>query len=253
MWAPALAHVFTRLVTREGWRNVYLRPHFKKSWRYWLMAWFVPGLLCFLGALIFYALFPRYFDPSAGMVKDMLAQAGQTLPVEPWVVALAQAAQGLLFAPLINSLLAFGEEFGWRAYLQPKLMPLGGRRAVLILGVIWGLWHWPVTVMGHNYVGDYFGAPWTGILVMTWITVIYATFFGWLTLRGKSVWPAVIAHASLNATAGVGILFSQGQPNPLLGPTATGLIGSLPFLLVALWIFLSRNALTAPTQEGVRE
>ncbi len=253
MWAPALAHVLTRLVTREGWQNTYLRPHFKQGWRYWLIAFFVPALLNILGALVFFVIFPRYFDPSAGRVREALTQAGQTLPVEPWMLALAQAVQAILFAPLINSLFTFGEEFGWRAYLQPKLMPLGGRKTVVIMGLIWGLWHWPLVMMGYNYgllTPDYFGAPWTGILVMTWVIFLYGTFLGWLALRGRSVWPAMIGHAAILASGGSALLFSQGEPSLLLGPSATGLIAALPWALVALWIFLSRKALTTPTSEA---
>jgi hypothetical protein len=37
MWAPAVANILTRLLTREGWKNVGLRPHFRKGWPYWLM------------------------------------------------------------------------------------------------------------------------------------------------------------------------------------------------------------------------
>ena len=41
----------------------------------------------------------------------------------------------------------FGEEFGWRGYLLPRLAPLGGISAAIITGVIWGLWHTPVIVL----------------------------------------------------------------------------------------------------------
>ena len=30
-------------------------------------------------------------------------------------------------------------------------MPLGARKTMLIMGVIWGVWHWPVIAMGYNY------------------------------------------------------------------------------------------------------
>ncbi|WP_423225804.1 hypothetical protein [Candidatus Amarolinea aalborgensis] len=43
MWAPALAHVLTRLLTREGWHDTWLRPHFKQGWRYWLAACQLAG------------------------------------------------------------------------------------------------------------------------------------------------------------------------------------------------------------------
>ena len=33
MWAPALAHILTRLLTREGWRDVGLRPRLKRGWQ----------------------------------------------------------------------------------------------------------------------------------------------------------------------------------------------------------------------------
>ena len=36
MWAPALGNILTRLITREGWKDLGLRTNFKKGWRYWL-------------------------------------------------------------------------------------------------------------------------------------------------------------------------------------------------------------------------
>ncbi len=36
MWAPALANILTRLITREDWKNLGLRPNFRAGWRYWL-------------------------------------------------------------------------------------------------------------------------------------------------------------------------------------------------------------------------
>jgi RsiW-degrading membrane proteinase PrsW (M82 family) len=67
---------------------------------------------------------------------------------------------------------------------------------------------------------------------------VLGTFLGWATLRGGSVWPAVIGHAAINGIAGLGILFAQGEPNLLLGPMSSGLIGSAGFTLAALLIFL---------------
>lgn len=245
MWAPALAHILTRLITREGWRDNLLPPRLKQGWPYWLAAWFLPGLLTILGAVLFFALFPRFFDPALGTVSRMLDQSaqqtGQAIPFGPWALIAIQAGVGLLIAPLLNGLFTFGEEFGWRAYLLPKLLPLGERKALLATGLIWGVWHWPVIAMGHNYGLSYPGFPWTGMLAMVWFTLAAGTFLGWATLRSGSVWPAVIGHAAVNGIAGLGILFAQGAPNPLLGPTAAGLIGSAAWAALALWILLSRR------------
>jgi len=240
MWAPAIAHILTRLVTREGWGDVGLRPNLRRGWPYWLAAWFLPGILTLVGMIAFFALFPTFFDPSLGAIMQLLPPGDS---IDPWVLAVAQLVQAMLIAPLINGFFTFGEEFGWRAYLQPKLMPLGGRTAILLVGLIWGLWHAPIIAMGHNYGFDYPGAPWSGILMFVWIAVLFAALLGWVTVRGGSVWPAVIGHGAINGIAGLGVLFVQGQPNPLLGPLPVGVIGSLGFAVAAAIIFASRRAL----------
>jgi hypothetical protein len=98
--------------------------------------------------------------------------------------------------------------------------------------------------MGHNYGSNYPGAPWSGILATIWIMFILGTFLGWATLRGGSVWPAVIGHGAFNGIAGIFVFFTQGTPNTLLGPSMAGLIGSWALAVVTLLIFLSRDALT---------
>jgi uncharacterized protein len=123
-------------------------------------------------------------------------------------------------------------------------MPLGGRKAMLLMGLIWGVWHWPIILMGHNYGLDYPGAPFLGPLAMTWFCLVIGIFLGWVTLKSNSVWPAVIGHAAVNGIAGMGIIFTQGTPNPILGPLSVGIIGGLGFTLVALLIYFSPNGLS---------
>ena len=244
MFSPAIANVLTRLITREGRIDLYLQPQFKINWRFWVAAWFVPALLTVIGAVIFFLIFPSQFDPSLSILRDALAaaaQAGQEIPIPVEVLAVIQILQGLLLSPVLNSLFTFGEEFGWRGYLQPKLMPLGWRKAMLLMGVIWGVWHWPIILMGHNYSLEYPGVPWAGPLAMVWFTFVVGTVFGYWALRGGSVWPAVIGHAAINGIAAIGILFSDGNPNPALGPLPVGMIGSIAWTAYALWLFLRAN------------
>jgi len=137
--------------------------------------------------------------------------------------------------------------------LQPKLMPLGARKAVLLTGVIWGVWHWPVIAMGHNYGLDYPGAPWLGMLAMVWYCILLAIFLGWATLHSGSVWPAVIGHAAINGIAGLGIFLVKGNPNPLLGPTPVGIIGSLAMVVIAALIFLLPGGLKTPEAQVVSD
>jgi uncharacterized protein len=271
MWAPALANILTRRLTGEGWRDTHLRPQLRLGWRWWAVGWIAPSVLTLAGAALFFVVFPDTFDPSLGSLRALLDRAlhGRPLPFGVWVIALMQVVQAVLIGPVVNGLFTFGEEFGWRGYLQPKLMPLGGRKAMLLVGVIWGAWHWPVIAMGHNYGLQYAGAPWLGMLMMVWLTIVLGIFLGWLTLRGGSVWPAVIGHGAINAIAGIGMVAVRAADsaagslagmnalaatprsyNPLLGPTAAGLIGSCGFALVAAVLLLHPRALAAPAPSG---
>lgn len=246
MWAPALAHILTRVITREGWRDTRLALNFR-SWKYWFAAWVLPGVLTILGMGIYFAIFPGHLDLQLGALQQMIASTGQTIPLSPWAIVGIQVAQALLLAPLINSLFTFGEEFGWRGYLQPKLMNLGFRPAMLWMGVIWGVWHWPIIAMGHNYGLDYWGYPWTGMLAMAWFTLCVGTVIGYWSLRSNNIWPAVLGHAAVNGIAGLGVLFvlPGTQPNPLLGPLPVGLIGGIPWALLAAYFFWKGDSGTA--------
>jgi uncharacterized protein len=249
MGAPALAHILTRLITHEGWKGLNLQPKFKQGWRYWLICWFAPAILVVVGMVVFFALFPQYYDPSLGTVRRLLEQStqGNALPqINPWTIVLSQGIFAVIAAPILNALPVLGEEFGWRAYLQPKLMALGGRKAMLLMGIIWGMWHWPVILMGYEYGFNYPGATWLGCLFFFCFTIAFGTLIGWASLRAGSVWPAVIGHGAVNGFANIVVFFVQGEPMTLLGPAAVGLIGAIGFILVAMIIFLRRGALEMP-------
>lgn len=239
MWAPALANIFTRAITREGRQDLWLRPKLRRGWPYWLLMWFLPALLAIMGAALYFARYPHQFDPNMQAFRDQVeAMTGEAMSVPTAALVGLQVLQAALLAPLLNGLATFGEEFGWRAYLQQKLMPLGVRRAMVAMGLIWGVWHWPVIAMGYNFGETYPGAPWLGMLAMVWFTFMVGTILGWSVVRAGSVWPAVIGHAALNGIAAIGLLFVVGEPNALLGPTSVGLIGGIGwtiFALVLLW------------------
>ena len=231
--SPAIANILIRLTTGEGWQNLYLRPRLGRAWRVWILACLGPVVLTLLGTILFFVLFPDTFDSSLSSLEQ---QFGQNFPLGPVaqlaIIVLASAT----VAVAINCLATCGEEFGWRAYLQPKLLPLGFRRAMVAMGVIWGVWHWPIIAMGYNYGRDYPGFPYLGLLAMVWSTFVAGTVISWLAIRGGSVCPMVIAHASVNATGGLAVLFSSGQASPLLGPAVIGLIGGAVWSLAAFYV-----------------
>ncbi|WP_436928605.1 CPBP family intramembrane glutamic endopeptidase [Halosimplex halobium] len=241
MWGPAVGHVATRWVTDEGFDRGELLLRVRTRPRPWLVGWVGPLVLILAGAGLYFLVYPDLFG-GMGAVADLLAaveeETGQAVPLSPTAFLAVQFVQALVAAPLVNSVATFGEEFGWRAYLLPKLAPLGWRRALVAHGVVWGVWHWPVIAMGYNYGLAYTGAPWLGLLAMTVATVGLGVFLGWVTLRSGSVFPAVVGHAMINGGAGLATLFATAVPNPVFGPTPVGLVGVAPWLAVAAVLFV---------------
>ncbi|SEO60914.1 CAAX protease self-immunity [Halogranum amylolyticum] len=237
MFAPAVGSVVARHLTGEGWTDLWLRPRLRSSLGVYAAAWFGPVLLTLVGAVVYFAGFPASFDPELATFAEAVRGAtGGDVAVDPWTLVAVQLVSAVTIGPLVNTFFAFGEELGWRAYLLPKLLPLGTRRATLLVGLIWGVWHWPLVAMGYNYGFGYPGAPWTGCLAMCWFTLTTGVFLAWVTLRSESVWPAAVGHGAINAVAAIGALFVAGQPTPLLGPTPLGIVGGFGWTAAAAWL-----------------
>lgn len=85
----------------------------------------------------------------------------------------------------------FGEEYGWRYYLQPVLQKkMGMVGGIMVLGIVWGLWHLPINFF-------YYTSPSVGIisLVGQLITcVTLGVFYGWAYLMTDNIWTVVILH-----------------------------------------------------------
>ena len=124
----------------------------------------------------------------------------------------------------------FGEEYGWRGYLQDRLFPLlGGYKGVLILGIIWGLWHSVLIVLGHNYPGY----PILGNVLMVLYCIVLGTIFSNAVLKTGSIWIAVILHLINNKTAPVATSFIANSDNLILG-SVIGIAFLAVFVVVIL-------------------
>ena len=259
--APALANVVTRLITREGWGRLWLRPNFRRGWRFYLAAWLLPLLAVIVGGQIFFLLFPQSFDPNLSAVRKTFASI-PFLATNPWVGMLVTTLEKMLIG-LVLGVFYFGEEFGWRAYLLPKLMErfagaepgsapaedpaqaalyaAGARKAALLVGVIWGVWHWPGQFLSMKIDPT---MPLLIPLVFLVSTCALSVLLCWATLRSGSVWPASIGHGAINQISILAKSLMKGPAIPLLGPTSSGLIGGLGYLLLALVLLFSRRAFT---------
>lgn len=198
MLAPAVANLLTRWLTKEGFSmtgkgSLLLGIDLKqKKWICYGFAMIMPWILFELGYALMLVCYPQLFDKAA---PTQLAVGKDLLPFLP-ILTIVQTS--------LLSFAALGEELGWRAYLMPKLIVVCGRKKALLLGgVIWGLWHAPLTCIGHNFGTEYPGFPYLGILLMCIECTMMGTILTWLTIRAGSVWPAAIMHAVNNGTPSI--------------------------------------------------
>ena len=190
MMVPAAAHILTRLITREGFsqKDMLLTMKLSGSKRYYAAALLIPPLYCAVSVI----LGVMYKDGAAGFDIN-----GDTVFESTMLLLNGLALSVLFFMP------AFGEEFGWRAYMMPKLEKLMPEPAALIVGgVLWGLWHAPLTIAGHNFGIGYAGYPVTGILRMCLMCTVIGIFLTYLTKKTGSVMPAAFAHMANNNCSG---------------------------------------------------
>lgn len=103
---------------------------------------------------------------------------------------------GFVLGSLQAGIFALGEEIGWRGYLQNKMIKeFGLIPGLIFLGLMWGYWHLPIILMGYNFP-EY--PILGGFVLMPLMTIGFSAVFAWLTLRAKSIWPAVLAHGAIN-------------------------------------------------------
>jgi len=58
----------------------------------------------------------------------------------------------------------------------------------------------------------------------------------YVTLKTQSCIPAIIAHGAVNGISAMGIYFTVDGGNPFIGPAPTGIIGMIPFLILAVFL-----------------
>jgi len=236
MWGPGIAALIATLAV-EKLPFKSLRLNMLGPKRYYLWAWLLPPVLVILSGLLTVLIRTGQLDTEFTLMQQMMAQAGTQLPVSTGVLVLIQVAQALLLGPLINIIFTMGEELGWRGFLLPRLMPLGQWKALLISGLIWGVWHAPVIAQGHNYPDH----PIPGILLMIVFCVLLGIIIGWMYLNTRSPWVAALAHGSINAWAGLPYLFLKPGFDTALGGTLTSVPGFLVMGLFIGWLVLTKR------------
>lgn len=247
MFGPLIAAISTARIFDAGKTAAMIGWRWKIS-RWWVYGWLLAGALA-LGAAWASSLIPGVTLQSAsdGAMQavratgaEVPAELADSLPSFPFLVALA-----MLGGILPNALAGFGEEAGWRGYLWSVLRPLGFWKSSLLVGLIWGLWHAPLIMAGHNYGSGYYGFPWTGVLMMTAFCIGLSPIMGFLRDRTDSSIPAAIFHGTINSMSGISLFLLAGADIWTLGIVGFPGLALLALLSASLLFVRHDKALTA--------
>ena len=152
-------------------------------------------------------------------------------PIEPYVWIAIAALLGL------GWISGMGEEAGWCAYLLPQMSPkIGKTRALIVSGVIRGLWHWPVVispVIGQVIAGEHtflelLGAGVVIAVQLAFSNILFGAVMGWVWYRTESLPLVGWTHFWHNLTRDVTIMLLAGYGGSLW---AAQLSGFVPIIL----------------------
>ncbi len=212
------------------------------KWSNWyIVAALLPIVLMFL-SLGISLLFPGVvYDPSmSGFLENLAkklspAQMEKSLAsIKPMMkyMMIITLGQALLAGVTVNAVAAFGEEAGWRGFLLSSLKGRNFYVASIIIGLVWGFWHAPVIIQGHNYPEH----PQMGIFMMAVFTMLLTPIMVYLTMKSGSVIAAAVFHGTMNASAGMAIMVIRGGNDLTVG--LTGVSGFMALLIINIALFL---------------
>ncbi len=178
-WAPALAALVAHLAT--GRRMTFLRWTAVRPLRTGRV---LRTSLLMLAVFVAVPATTTAVSVALGLVQWQ--PGADTLRLAALVLPLA----------LVGMLTTTGEEIGWRGALQTTLGRLGLLRASLLIGLLWSLWHLPLT-LGYTLDGSLTGRE---VVATSVNLVVVGVVLGAARALASSVWPATWAHALMNTT-----------------------------------------------------
>lgn len=228
MLIPLLAVVFTQLICREPVLEG-VGISFRIN-RWWWIGWLLIPVLA-LAILGMSLLMPgARWAADSELIQLSLAQMPQGFG--PWGLIAVSLFSGLLAGATLNAVFAFGEEVAWRGFLVREFKGRKFLTASLLIGVIWGFWHFPLILNGHNYPDH----PVPGVFMMVLMCTALTPILLYFRQKSGSVIVPAVMHGTFNAVVGISNLFVLPQNDLLIG--APGLAGLIVLLLTDVGLFL---------------
>ncbi len=217
MWCPGIAAIIVRKLY-YGKERVF--GFGKCKLRYIALAILIPAIYLGLSYGIYWIINPTSFT---GEVYS------NSIPL----------MVGTFFTSMLT---AMGEEIGWRGFLLPKMKNVFNyKTAVIVSGLIWAIWHFPLIITGQ-YQG---GTPiYYRLLMFTLEVILITAIMAYIRFKSDNIWPAIILHSSHN-------YFDQLICQPLTDSSKsaysaylvgeTGFISIICILIIVIFLYVKRK------------
>lgn len=199
------------------------------------------GVVYLFGNVLQISVFGFVEFSEEGLQKAMQKISGnkdvstESLP-NPLLLLLIGTAGGVASGALINLPFTFGEEFGWRGLLHKETQNFGFIKSSFIIGIIWGFWHAPIILMGHNYNNSSVA----GVFMMILFCIVISFPMAYVRIKSKNVLGPSMLHGMLNGSANVLSLYIHDGSLLYNGPA--GIAGILVILIFTIFIFVFDKA-----------
>lgn len=228
MLIPLLAVVFTQLIFKDPVLKG-LGISFKIN-RWWWIGWLLMPVIAFavLGMTL---LMPgAQWTPEGQMMQSAMASLPEGVGVGG-ILAIT-VISGLLNGLTINAVFAFGEEIAWRGFLMKEFKGKKFLISALWIGIIWGFWHAPLILNGHNYPQH----PVSGVFMMVVFCLLLTPMLMYFRQKSGSVIVPAIMHGTFNAVVGISAILVSPANDLLYG--AAGLAGFIVLLIIDVCLYL---------------
>ena len=215
MLIPLLAVIFTQLIFKEPvLKNLgILMP---------VIAFAVLGVTLLMPG--------AQWTPDSEMMQSAIVSMPEGIGV--WGIIAITTVSGLISGITINAVFAFGEEIAWRGFLMKEFKGKKFLLAALWIGIIWGLWHTPIILNGHNYPQH----PMAGVFMMVVFCLLLTPMLMYFRQKSGSVIVPAIMHGTFNAVVGISAAVVTPANDLLYG--GAGLAGFIVLLMMDVCLYL---------------
>ncbi|PEF36213.1 CPBP family intramembrane glutamic endopeptidase [Bacillus wiedmannii] len=196
MFTPAISSILTRIILKEGFKDVSFSLGNLKIWKGIGFALLIPMIICGITySIAWLSGIAGFQHPEGGMLEPIYNLLGLQYVTAPFSFIYLVVLSGI-FGSLLNLIPVLGEEMGWRGYMLTRLVDAEFSRPILISGLIWATWHVPIVIAGLYVEGPSVVLSVLGIYLCI---VPFGYITAYLRLITGSVWPSVIIHTTWNA------------------------------------------------------